>query len=45
MRGTGMEKEVEIFCYKYNQQNQVQELRICLEGEKLWEKQNTVANW
>jgi hypothetical protein len=25
MRGTGMEKKVEIFCYKHNQQNQVQE--------------------
>jgi hypothetical protein len=25
MRGTGMEKEVEIFCYRHNQQNQVQE--------------------
>jgi hypothetical protein len=33
MRGTGMEMEVEIFCYKHNQQNQVQEHR-CKEMKK-----------
>jgi hypothetical protein len=36
MRGTGMEKEVEIFCYKHNQQNQVQE-HHCKEMEKICE--------
>jgi hypothetical protein len=33
MRGIGMEKEVEIFCNRHNQQNQVQE-HHCKEMEK-----------
>jgi hypothetical protein len=36
MRGTGIEKEVEIFCYEHNQQNQVYEHQCKEMEKKLW---------